>query len=186
MYMYILKNNSKVHTCVPKQLKRQICNNKFLDPLGFLLIVITLPSLSKWCACYSLAFLYGFTTYLFISISRKLCKLPINFFMTYFLNTLYLPHIFRLSIFLNCGTVTDFERCSAPRNGQFFLQRLVLEGFLPKTPSPNFSASPVMFTDNTQHHLSVPMPHCVVPTLAELFSREFPQSHLIPYALYPV
>lgn len=106
--------------------------------------------------------------------------------MTYFLNTLYLPHIFRLPILLSRDTVRILKDVLLPETVDFFLQCLVLEGFLPKTPSSNFSASPVMFTDNTQHRLSVPMPHCVVLMLAELFGREFPQSHLIPYALYPV
>lgn len=128
MYMYILRNNSKIHICVPKQLKRKIYNNKFRDPLSSL--TMSSPCLpNPKCACHSLAFHYSFTTYLFTSL-KKLCKLLINSLWHIFL-TCFICHIFLGSpILLNWGTVIDFERCSVPHNGQFFLHCLVLEGFL--------------------------------------------------------
>lgn len=70
MYMNILKKNPKIYICVPKQLNIQIYNKTFLEPLASLLI--SSPSLHypKWCVCHFLAFLYSFTTYLFITIFK--------------------------------------------------------------------------------------------------------------------
>lgn len=69
--MYILKNNSRIHICIPKHFKIENYNNTFSDPLFSSLILSPSPHYPKWCVCHSLAFLYSFTTYLFITIFKE-------------------------------------------------------------------------------------------------------------------
>lgn len=91
MYMYILRDNSKIHICVPEQLKRKIYNNTFWDPLSSLL-------------CHHLA--YPIPNVLAIPllllpicllVLKKLCKLLINSLWPIFLTCSICHFFFRLS-----------------------------------------------------------------------------------------
>lgn len=187
MYTHILKNNTKTHICVPKQLKRQIYNNTFLDPLGSLLP--SSPCLHYPHGVLVSPLLFFIVLLLFITICNKLYKLLINSFTTYFLSTLHLPH-FLGSPFSSTGGLSQILKDALFLAVVIFSSLLSFGRHLP-LPSPRHL--PLIFQrlhsclQITPSVVSLPnVPLCGPNTGLNYFSREFPQSHLIPYALYPV